>query len=117
MCGTAPLIGALVRLWSYKVVGPGHELANTTTDRNGHFYIQGKDSSLLPLNVRLKIKHHCETPTLCTRKLNLPLPPKYVVRGPNVEKWFDAGRLNVAYKVIQYEESVPAGNKTLARYE
>ncbi|KAK6036912.1 Transthyretin-like family protein [Cooperia oncophora] len=64
MCGTAPLIGALVRLWSYKVVGPGHELANTTTDRNGHFYIQGKDSSLLPLNVRLKIKHHCETPTV-----------------------------------------------------
>ncbi|KAK5967170.1 hypothetical protein GCK32_019284 [Trichostrongylus colubriformis] len=96
MCGKAPLKGTSVMLWNYNYMGLGHELSHNVTDRLGRFELQGNDSSLLPLNVRLKIRHHCEAAEPCIRKLTLPLPRKYIVRGRGVSKWFDAGRLDLA---------------------
>ncbi|VDO04437.1 unnamed protein product [Haemonchus placei] len=111
MCGAAPLCGNSVQLWSNKVLGVSHEIASNTTDGNGFFRIHGNESSVFPLNLRLKIMHHCLSPSPCIRKLNLPLPSEYIFRGSGVWKWFDAGRLNLAYRFPN--EKLSCQNKTV----
>ncbi|CAJ0934748.1 unnamed protein product, partial [Mesorhabditis belari] len=58
-----------------------------------------KNSLVLKMDVHFKVYHNCENPFgLCKRKVDLEVPASYVTRSSTVEKWFDAGVLNMAFK-------------------
>ncbi|VDL67310.1 unnamed protein product [Nippostrongylus brasiliensis] len=97
-CGKVPLQTATVTLWNKKLIGSDSEMARTVTDRNGAFEIQGNDTSLLSLNVLLRVSHHCKEKQPCRTVVDLPVPSEFITRSDDVTKWFPAGHLNMAYR-------------------
>ncbi|CAJ0573958.1 unnamed protein product, partial [Mesorhabditis spiculigera] len=99
MCDGRYYQGAEIKLWDKKLLGRDVELAVATTQPNGFFNVSGGTSSLLKMDVHLKIYHNCENKYgLCRRKVDLEVPSTYVTRTSQVERWFDAGTLNMAFK-------------------
>ena len=99
MCGDKPLASTKVKLWNKNRIGRDDQLADALTDANGNFVLDGGVGSIFSMNVHFKIYHDCDRGILpCQRKVNLGIPSEYVSRSSNVQKWFDAGVLNMQFK-------------------
>ncbi|KAF7626931.1 hypothetical protein Mgra_00009661 [Meloidogyne graminicola] len=98
MCGDKPDAGTKVKLWNKKL-GRDDQLADTKTDSNGNYVLQGGKGALFGMDVHFKIYTNCNRGILpCQRKINLIIPSDYVTRTSSVQRWFDGGVLNMEFK-------------------
>uniref|UniRef100_A0A1I7X6Q8 Transthyretin-like family protein n=1 Tax=Heterorhabditis bacteriophora TaxID=37862 RepID=A0A1I7X6Q8_HETBA len=105
-CGNLPLPNTTVKLWDNNMIGTDKQLADTKTDQNGNFELSGGLGSIFGMDVHFKIYHDCEDGIVpCQRKVDLRVPSSYVSRSSRVEKWFEAGTMNMAFKYPNEERS------------
>ncbi|KAL3089674.1 hypothetical protein niasHT_020453 [Heterodera trifolii] len=99
MCGDKPLTDTKVKLWNKNKIGRDDQLADVKTDAQGNFALDGGVGSIFGMNVHLKIYHDCDRGILpCQRKVNLGIPGEYVTRTSTVQRWLDAGTMNMQLK-------------------
>jgi len=98
MCGIQPLKDTQVKLWNKNTLGRDDQLAELKTDEKGNFQISGGIGEILKMNVFFKIYHDCNDGIKpCQRKVQLGVPDDYVQRKDKVDKWFDAGTMNMEF--------------------
>jgi len=105
MCGTQPLANTQIKLWNKNKIGTDDQLADGKTDVYGNFQLQGGVGSVFGMNVHFKVYHDCQRTLPCQRKVDLKIPDQYVTRTSEVEKWFEAGVLNMEFKFPNEETS------------
>ncbi|KAK0421333.1 hypothetical protein QR680_015182 [Steinernema hermaphroditum] len=106
MCGDKPLGNTKVKLWNKNKIGTDDQLADAKTDASGNFELSGGVGSIFGMNVHFKIYHDCDDGIKpCQRKVDLKIPNQYITRTSNVQKWFDAGVLNMEFKFPDEERS------------
>ncbi|CAD5234710.1 unnamed protein product [Bursaphelenchus xylophilus] len=106
LCGKVPLKDTQVKLWNKNKLGTDDQLAAGKTDAQGNFELQGGVGSMFGMNVHFKVYHDCDDGAVpCQRKVNLGIPDQYVTRTEKVDKWFDAGTINMEFKFPDEERS------------
>uniref|UniRef100_A0A1I7ZQQ1 Transthyretin-like family protein n=1 Tax=Steinernema glaseri TaxID=37863 RepID=A0A1I7ZQQ1_9BILA len=106
MCGDKPLSNTKVKLWNKNKIGTDDQLGDAKTDANGNFELSGGVGSIFGMDVHFKVYHDCDDGIKpCQRKVDLKIPNQYVTRSSSVEKWFDAGVLNMEFKFPDEERS------------
>ena len=106
MCGGQPLKDTQVKLWNKNTLGTDDQLAQTKTDNNGNFELQGGVGQMTKMNVHFKMYHDCNDGVKpCQRKVDLGIPDEYVTRSDRVQKWFEAGTMNMEFKFPDEERS------------
>uniref|UniRef100_A0A0N5AI32 Transthyretin-like family protein n=1 Tax=Syphacia muris TaxID=451379 RepID=A0A0N5AI32_9BILA len=106
ICGNRSLANTQVKLWNKNKLGTDDQLAAIKTDANGNFKMEGGVGSVFGMNVVLKIYHDCDDGIKpCQRKVVLGIPNDYVSRSSNVQRYFDAGILNMQFKFPDEERS------------
>ncbi|KAH7709199.1 Transthyretin-like family protein [Aphelenchoides avenae] len=129
MCGDKPLANTQVKLWNKNKIGDKYiellnasvyfnawecetnsgtddQLAAAKTDAQGNFQLNGGVGSVFGMDVHFKVYHDCDDGiTPCQRKVDLKVPDQYVTRSENVQKWFDAGVMNMEFKFPDEERS------------
>ncbi|KAI6173530.1 hypothetical protein M3Y98_01091300 [Aphelenchoides besseyi] len=121
MCGDKPLNNTLVKIWGTKNwlvdvkcpqyndsnLGTDDQLGATQTDSDGKFELSGGVGSLLGMDVKLKVYHDCDDGiTPGQRKVVWGIPSHYVTRTEKVQKFFDAGTINMELKHEGEERSL-----------
>ena len=106
MCGDKPLADTQVKLWNKNKIGTDDQLAAAKTDAQGNFQLNGGVGSVFGMDVHFKVYHDCDDGIKpCQRKVDLTVPDQYVTRSENVQKWFDAGVMNMEFKFPDEERS------------
>uniref|UniRef100_A0A914LS48 Uncharacterized protein n=1 Tax=Meloidogyne incognita TaxID=6306 RepID=A0A914LS48_MELIC len=105
MCGNQPLKDTQIKLWN-KHIGSDNQLAAVKTDKNGNFEMQGGVGQITKMDVHFKIYHDCNDGIKpCQRKIDLGVPDEYITRSDRVQKWFEAGTMNMEFKFPDEERS------------
>ncbi|VDN08377.1 unnamed protein product [Thelazia callipaeda] len=106
VCGNQSLAKTQVKLWDKNLIGTDKQLAEIKTAEDGRFSLQGGLGSIFGMNVVLKIYHKCNDGIkLCKRRVTLGIPSSYITRTSKVEKWFDAGTMNMEFEFPAEERS------------
>ncbi|CAD5229255.1 unnamed protein product [Bursaphelenchus okinawaensis] len=106
LCGKVPLKDTQVKLWNKNKLGTDDQLAAAKTDANGKFELQGGVGSMFGMNVHFKVYHDCDDGAVpCQRKVDMGIPSQYVTRTEKVDKWFEAGTINMEFKFPDEERS------------
>uniref|UniRef100_A0A0N4Z135 Transthyretin-like protein 5 n=1 Tax=Parastrongyloides trichosuri TaxID=131310 RepID=A0A0N4Z135_PARTI len=99
MCGDEPLANDKVRLWDDSTLSTDTQLASVRTNSSGYYELKGSKGATFTMDVKLKFYTDCEDGIMpCQRKITLTIPSKYITKGDNEVKWFDAGTMNLALK-------------------
>nr|QYM90047.1 TTR-31 [Haemonchus contortus]UYC36091.1 transthyretin-like protein 31 [Haemonchus contortus]CDJ90791.1 Transthyretin domain containing protein [Haemonchus contortus] len=70
------------------------------SDKDGHFLLKGNDTEWSKIDPKLNIYHNCEDEKVeCWRKVQIKIPDDYVTDGPEPNKTFDIGVLNLNAKL------------------
>ncbi|GMS84586.1 hypothetical protein PENTCL1PPCAC_6761, partial [Pristionchus entomophagus] len=105
-CGNQNLGGAKVKLWDKNRLGQDDLLAETVTDFNGNYQLQGGSNGVFKMNVFLKIYHDCEDSIKpCQRKVSFRIPDSFIFRSPSPAQIFNASVLNMAIRYPDEERS------------
>uniref|UniRef100_A0A914YYZ8 Transthyretin-like family protein n=1 Tax=Panagrolaimus superbus TaxID=310955 RepID=A0A914YYZ8_9BILA len=106
LCGTKPLADTQVKLWNKNKLGSDDQLAAAKTDAQGNYELTGGVGSLFGMNVHFKVYHDCDDGVKpCQRKVDLKVPDQYVTRSSDVQKFFDAGTMNMEFGFPDEERS------------
>ncbi|CAI4228653.1 unnamed protein product [Auanema sp. JU1783] len=99
LCGTTPINNATVQIMEQPFFRSEKLIAATFTDRQGYFDLSGSSNGVLNVNVNFNVIHDCDDEIRpCYRKVTLGIPPSAVTRSPVVEKYFEAGSMNMAFR-------------------
>uniref|UniRef100_A0A0N4ZJ18 Transthyretin-like family protein n=1 Tax=Parastrongyloides trichosuri TaxID=131310 RepID=A0A0N4ZJ18_PARTI len=98
-CNGSPMRGVKVKLYDVDTFDIDDFMAETKTDSNGHFELQGSHKEITTIDPKLNIYHKCGTTLgICARKFSIKIPDRFVSSGNRVERWYDAGVLELAGK-------------------
>lgn len=61
------------------MMGLDDHMAETTTDQNGFFQLEGKQFEISSIDPALRVRHDCEDILPCQRRILMTLPKKYVM--------------------------------------
>ncbi|CAB3400248.1 unnamed protein product [Caenorhabditis bovis] len=65
----------------------------------GTYEIVGRGRGLFEMNVFIRFIHDCDDSLIpCQRSLTLRVPSTYITRKSYVEKYFEAGNMNMAFR-------------------
>uniref|UniRef100_A0A0N4Z8X3 Transthyretin-like family protein n=1 Tax=Parastrongyloides trichosuri TaxID=131310 RepID=A0A0N4Z8X3_PARTI len=98
-CNGVPMKGVKVKLYDVDTFDIDDFMAETKTDSNGRFEIQGSHKEITTIDPKLNIYHKCGSLVgVCSRKVSIKIPDRFVSNGNRVERWYDAGTLELAGK-------------------
>ena len=106
LCGDKPLADTQVKIWNKNKLGSDDQLAAVKTDAQGNYELSGGVGGILGMNVHFKVYHDCDDGVKpCQRKVDLKIPDQYVTRTSEVQKWFEAGTMNMEFSFPDEERS------------
>ncbi|CAI5455202.1 unnamed protein product [Caenorhabditis angaria] len=105
-CNNRALQGATIKLIDKTYIGPDVILANNQTDYQGYYEVIGTGRGVFEMDVYLKIFHDCDDALIpCQRTVTLRVPSTYINRGNTVNKYFEAGQMNMAFRYPDEQRS------------
>ncbi|KAL3089691.1 hypothetical protein niasHT_020470 [Heterodera trifolii] len=100
LCGGKPYKGAKVKLWDKDTLDPDDLMGETETDEEGKFEVNGSETEVSDIDLRLSIYHNCEDEAKeCLRRIDIEIGDEFISRltdADKAEKVFDAGILNLS---------------------
>ncbi|CEF69112.1 Transthyretin-like family-containing protein [Strongyloides ratti] len=98
-CNGNPYNGALVKLFDEDDLDIDDLIAETKSDMNGDFKVQGSHREITSIDPKVVLFHNCnEFIAICSRKITLKIPDSYITSGSTPSRIYDIGTLELSGK-------------------
>ncbi|KAI3420077.1 hypothetical protein GPALN_003409 [Globodera pallida] len=98
LCGGKPYKGAKVKLWDKDTLDPDDLMAESETNAEGEFEVNGSETEVSNIDLRLSIYHNCEDEAKeCLRRIDIDIGDEFISReSDKAGKEYDVGILNLS---------------------
>jgi len=103
-CNGEPAVGVLVRLYDDDRSDIDDLLAETHTDEDGSYHLEGWTDEFSTIDPKLNFYHDCNDNLPCQLKFTINIPDMYISQSKEPEKYFDGG-------VLPLEASYPGQSR------
>ncbi|CAJ0576289.1 unnamed protein product, partial [Mesorhabditis spiculigera] len=94
-----PIRGATIKLYDKDTLGKDDNLGQTKSDAQGYFQTSGHAREITNIDPKYNIYHDCNDGVKpCQRKFHINIPNRYINKGKEPSKVFDAGTIELAGK-------------------
>uniref|UniRef100_A0A183BNV3 PAZ domain-containing protein n=1 Tax=Globodera pallida TaxID=36090 RepID=A0A183BNV3_GLOPA len=97
LCGGKPYKGAKVKLWDKDTLDPDDLMAESETNAEGEFEVNGSETEVSNIDLRLSIYHNCEDEAKeCLRRIDIDIGDEFISReSDKAGKEYDDGENSI----------------------